>query len=111
MILNNNRDGLSYSISPKRIRSGSKVQLPSRGASHFWKHFVANFAGAGGRFFRHVHEALNAYRDLEDLDERCIYLATGNHAIMFALTYNELLQLGDILSHTLLMMQVEKALR
>jgi len=67
--------------------------------------------GQAEGFSDHVHEALNAYRDLEDLDERCIYLATGNHAIMFALTYNELLQLGDILSHTLLMMQVEKALR
>lgn len=61
-------------------------------------------------FSVHVGEAVN-YCDVENHDERCIYLATGNHTIMFALTYNELLQLSEILTHTLLMMQVEKALR
>lgn len=63
-----------------------------------------------GGFASHVDEAMTIYRPIEDPDERSIFLATGVPAIMLAMTYNELILLSDILSHTRLMIQVENAL-
>ena len=47
---------------------------------------------------------------VEDRDERCIYLPTRDLALMFAVSYEELLMLDEILSQTLMMIEIDKLL-
>jgi len=47
---------------------------------------------------------------VEDRDARCIYLPTRDLALMFAVTYEELLMLDEILSQTLMMIEIDKLL-
>ena len=46
----------------------------------------------------------------EDKDARCIYIPTRDLSLMFALSYNELLQLEEILSQTLMQIEIDKLL-
>jgi hypothetical protein len=61
-------------------------------------------------FATYIAEALFSECDVEDRNERCIFLPTRDYCLMFAMSYNELLQLCELLEQTLLMMQVEDAL-
>ncbi|MFZ6013096.1 MAG: hypothetical protein ACOYXT_22325 [Bacteroidota bacterium] len=57
-----------------------------------------------------IAEALMSECDVEDRDERCIYLPTRDYCLMFAMTYNELISLSEILDQTALMIQIEDSL-
>jgi hypothetical protein len=46
----------------------------------------------------------------EDKDARCIYIPTRDLSLMFALSYNELLQLEEILSQTMMLIEIDKLL-
>jgi len=46
----------------------------------------------------------------EDKNTRCIYIPTRDLSLMFALSYNELLQLEEILSQTLMLIEIDKLL-
>ncbi len=61
-------------------------------------------------FATYTAEALMSECDIEDRDERCIYLPTRDALLMFVMTYNELKGLSEILDQTLLMMEVDDAL-
>ena len=47
---------------------------------------------------------------MEDRDARCIYLPTRDLSIMFAVSYRELLMLDEILSQTLMIIEIDKLL-
>jgi hypothetical protein len=61
-------------------------------------------------FSAFVSETLLQESAIEDWDARCIYLPTRDMALMFALTYNELLLLDEILNQSILMIQIDKLL-
>lgn len=62
-------------------------------------------------FHAYISEALEAESHvLEDPEDRCIFIPTRDNSLMFAVTFNELKQLGDLLNHTSLMLDVEEAL-
>lgn len=61
-------------------------------------------------FTLHMADTIETESSVDDRDERCVYIPTRDQALMFVLTYNELLLLADILEQTLLMLQVEQAL-
>lgn len=61
-------------------------------------------------FAMFITEALLSGCDVEDRDERNIFLPTRDYCLMFALTYNELSSLSEILDQTLMMMEVDDAL-
>lgn len=46
----------------------------------------------------------------DDRDERRLYIPTRDQALMFLVSYNELLLLADVLEQTILMLQVEQVL-
>ncbi len=48
--------------------------------------------------------------EIEDRDDRCLYVPTRDHALMFAMTYHEVQDLNEILEHTLLMWEVDEVL-
>jgi hypothetical protein len=48
--------------------------------------------------------------DIEDRDERCLYIPTRDHTLMFAMSYHEIKDLHEILEHTLLMWEVDEVL-
>ena len=47
---------------------------------------------------------------VEDRDARCIYLPTRDLALMFAVSYTELLMLDEILTQTLMTIEIDKLL-
>jgi hypothetical protein len=62
-------------------------------------------------FSTYIRETLTTECCLADYDERAIYIPTRDFSMMFAMTYNELRLLYEILDHTLLMIEVEEALK
>lgn len=61
-------------------------------------------------FSRYIGDTVICESEVEDRDERSIHLPTRDHSISFALSYNELKLVVDILEHTLLMIEVDQAL-
>ena len=61
-------------------------------------------------FSAFVSDTLKQESAVEDTDDRCIYLPTRDMALMFALTYKELLLLDEILNQSILMIQIDKLL-
>jgi hypothetical protein len=61
-------------------------------------------------FTEYIVEALISEWGVDDPNERCIYLPTRDYALMFAMTYQELEYLYEILDQTLLMMEVDDTL-
>lgn len=61
-------------------------------------------------FSRCIAETLSMECVVHDDNDRCIYLPTRDCSLMFALSYNELKLLAEILEQTLLMLQVEEVL-
>lgn len=61
-------------------------------------------------FATYIGEAIWSECDVEDHNERCIYLPTRDYALMFVMTYNELKSLSELLDQTLLMMEIDDAL-
>ena len=47
---------------------------------------------------------------VEDGEARCIYLPTRDLSLMFAVSYRELLMLDEILSQTVMMIEIDKLL-
>jgi hypothetical protein len=62
-------------------------------------------------FSLYIQETLATEDCLADHDERAIYIPTRDFSMMFAMSYNELKKLFEILDHTLLMIEVEEALK
>ena len=61
-------------------------------------------------FATYIAETLISECDAEDHDARNIYLPTRDFFIMFAMTYNELKWLSEILDQTLLMIEIDEVL-
>ncbi|HEY8933846.1 MAG TPA: DUF6686 family protein [Cyclobacteriaceae bacterium] len=61
-------------------------------------------------FLQYITDAIMSSCDVTNHDDRSIYLPTRDYCLMFALTYNELNALAEILDQTLLMMEVEDVL-
>ena len=61
-------------------------------------------------FSAFVTETLMHASTGEDRDARSIYLPTRDMALMFALSYRELLFLDEILNHTIMMIEIDKLL-
>jgi hypothetical protein len=61
-------------------------------------------------FAAFVSETLMQESAVEDSDARCIYLPTRDMALMFALTYKELLLLDELLTQSILLIQIDKLL-
>ena len=61
-------------------------------------------------FSSYITETLIAEYYVSDHHERCIYIPTRDHSMMFVMSYTELEKLSEILEHTLLMMEVEDLL-
>lgn len=57
-----------------------------------------------------IREALLSECNIEDPDERSIYIPTNDPCLMFAMTFNEMRKIAEILEQTLLMMEVDDAL-
>ncbi|MBA4057234.1 MAG: hypothetical protein C0490_21150 [Marivirga sp.] len=53
-----------------------------------------------------IAEAIMSECDVEDRNSRSIFLPTRDYFLMFAMTYNELKLLSEILDQTLLMMEI-----
>jgi hypothetical protein len=62
------------------------------------------------KFASYITNTLEIECSVYDYDERCIYLPTRDNALMFALTYNELRLLSDVLDTTLVMIEVDHVL-
>lgn len=61
-------------------------------------------------FAKYVSETVVSERYLPDPDERCIFIPTRDYYMMFAMTYNELKGLSDILDQTMIVIQIDEAL-
>jgi hypothetical protein len=62
-------------------------------------------------FSEYIYEAVvQCSQDNVDPDVRDIFIPTRDLCILFALSYNELLQLLDLTEQTLIMLQVDEAL-
>ena len=61
-------------------------------------------------FSAFVTETLMHESAIEDRDERSIYLPTRDMALMFALSYTELLLLDEILNQTTMTIEIDKLL-
>lgn len=57
-----------------------------------------------------VESILGNESEIEDRDERSLYIPTRDHALMFAMTYHEVADLHEILEQTLLMWEVDEIL-
>jgi len=61
-------------------------------------------------FSAFVTETIMHESAVEDRTARCIYLPTRDMALMFALSYTELLLLDEILNQTIMMIEIDKLL-
>jgi hypothetical protein len=62
-------------------------------------------------FSQYIYEAVvQCGEDNDDRDVRDIFIPTRDLCILFALSYNELIQLLDLTEQTLVMLQVDEAL-
>jgi hypothetical protein len=58
----------------------------------------------------YLETIIKSESDIENRDDRCLYIPTKDHTLMFVMSYHELIELNEIIEHTLLMWEVDELL-